>query len=212
MKELLKSYRQSLHETLEQIELLTSPVSKNARTKKGFDQSQTEKSIEMLKAAEIDIRFAIKWLEKGYQYDAHWRGIEKSDAYNLGEIAQEMPKSRTTKRLVDPYLMDYYIEDEKARRPFEMVDAEDVRADEGKEWDERLDAREKLLRKGLFEKMEQVKNSLCHIEIDILIARLQKIPQEETAQALGVSQQAVSKRIKSIKRKLAAIGIERADL
>ena len=212
MKELLKSYRQSLHETLDQIEFLTSPASENARATKGLDELQEERYIGILKAAETDIRFAIKWLEKGYQYDAHWRGVEKLDAYNLGEAIPVVPKLRTIKRLADPYLMDYYIEDERAQQPFEIVDTEDYRTDEEREWDEQLDAKEKSLRKGLFDKMEQVKNSLCHIEIDILIARLQDVPQEEMAKALGISQQAISKRFKSIKKKLAEIGIERADL
>lgn len=205
LKELLQEYRETLNQTLDQIHRIKMH-------NYAFTGDEQQEDYEILIAVEADLRHAIKWLEKGYQYDAHWRGVEKLDAYNLGEVMQEVPKLYAKRQLLDPYLMDFYVEDERAQKPFETIDNEDYRTIEDREWDERLDVQEKLIEKGLFDQMEQAKAILCHQEIAILVFHQQGISQEEMAGTLGVTQPAICQRIKSIKKKLAKIGVERIDL
>lgn len=208
MKELLETYRQTLGNTVDQIERLQYERSKAADCFEGDDYK-------VLMAVADDLEFAVQWLERGYRKDTHFRGIEKLDAYGLGEISNGVTRIKRTRNFqyaVDPYLMDYYIEDEGARQPFEDVTEEDVRTEEEKEQDEILDAKEKAIAKGLFIKLEEAQAVLTRDDIYMLLAHQQGASQEAMAQELGITRQAVAKRVKSIKKKLERIGIERADL
>ncbi|MEK5069800.1 HTH domain-containing protein [Sporosarcina sp. FSL K6-1508] len=209
MKELLKTYRNTLEDVVDQVERLRYMKS----TAEGYCES--EEDYKVLTAAAVDLEFVVQWLERGYRKDTHFRGIEKLDAYNLGEIANGVTKIKRTRsyqHAVDPYLMDYYIEDEGARLPFVNVIEEDTRTVEEKEQDEILDAKEKAIEKGLFIKLEEAQAVLSRDDIYMLLSHQQGFSQEEMGQELGITRQAVSKRIKSIRRKLESIGIERADL
>ena len=207
LKKLLKTYRESLNDTTEQIQYLLSTAYKS-----GYTADEIKEDYVLLVAIKADLEFIVKWLEMGYQHDAHWRGIEKSDAYNLGEFVASVPKIRNIKRPVNPRLIDCYFEDKRAQQFFDNVTNEDTRTIEEKEQDEILDAKEKVIKKGLFIKLEQAQQVLSPDDIYMLLAYQQGVSQEEMAEELKITQQAVSKRIKSIKKKLESIGIERTDL
>ncbi|MFY0521007.1 sigma factor-like helix-turn-helix DNA-binding protein [Lysinibacillus sp. UGB7] len=197
MKRLLQEYRETLNETVKKVNYLESPAFKSARKKKGLTATKIDEDCTILRAAESNLHFVIEWLERGFQPDAHWRGIEKNDAYYV-------------LRSYDPSMMEVLIENKQANEPYEMIDESLVSIEE-KEERERITFEDSLTRgmAGLFEKAKEM---LTREEQDILLLLQQEMPQSEIANLIGVSQQAISKRIKRIKKKLSELGIERADL
>lgn len=203
MKDLLQEYKRSLKLTRQERGILESGEISNC--------SNPEDYLEMLKAAEEDLRFAIVWIQNGYNAKSHYRGAEKKDAYHVGSNYIDSAKHYTSTSAIDPGMMEFYLSDERAQSPFINIINEDNRTIEDKELDELLDFRESL-NDEVARLLEAAKAVLSQKEIDILLFTQQGIAQEEMAEMLGISQQAISKRIQSIKKKLLKIGIERTDL
>lgn len=207
MKELLQEYKDSLQLTLHEISLLEtgrhfkSDVHKRIKDPAAY--------FEVLKAAESDLRFVIGWIEKGS--NTHYRGVEKRDAYNVGSNDFEREKKYQTIHAMDHMLMEYFIEDKQSQQPFETVINEDDRTIEEKEA-----CAETQFEMSISYGTERLYNAalkiLIPIEKQILMLHLLCKSQEEIAEMIGTTQQAVSKRIKRIKKKLLEIGIERNDL
>jgi len=76
---------------------------------KNRDLTDCEAYLNTLKAAKSDLEFVIKWLEKGYQPDAHFRGIQRNDAYYV-------------MRPHDPSIIERYMENKQANEPFDYVE------------------------------------------------------------------------------------------
>lgn len=203
MKDLLQEYKRSLKLTRQERGILESGEISNC--------ADPQEYFEMLKAAEEDLRFAIVWMQNGYNVKSHYRGAEKKNAYRIGSNYIESTKHYASTSAVDPSMMEFYLSDYRAQMPFENIINEDDRTIEDKELDELMDFRESLTDK-VAQQLEEARSSLSQREIDILLFTQQGMAQEEMAEMLGISQQAISKRIQSIKKKLLKIGIEREDL
>ncbi len=212
MKELLKEYQKTLNKNDLKIQANENRIKKikdtfqNAHAlkvslRKAIDLNKElkikEQDLVIFKAAKSDLQFTTKWIKTGIQPDAHWRGIEKNDAYYIS-------------RSYDPYMMGVLIENRQANKPFEMIE-ENFLSVEEKEEQERIRFDDSLNR-DTAELFEQAKEALTRNEIRILLFLQEERSQSEIAELIGVSQQAISKRIKSIKKKLSKIGIERDDL
>lgn len=212
MKELLKEYQKTLNKNDLKIQTNENRIKKikdtfqNAHAlkvslRKAIDLNKElkikEQDLVIFKAAKNDLQFTTKWIKTGIQPDAHWRGIEKNDAYYIS-------------RSYDPYMMGVLIENRQANEPFEMIE-ENFLSVEEKEEQERIRFDDSLNR-DTAELFEQAKEALTRNEIRILLFLQEERSQSEIAELIGVSQQAISKRIKSIKKKLSKIGIERDDL
>lgn len=99
MKDLLQEYKKTLKET-------------NRELNGGWenrDLTDCEAYLNTLKSAKGDLEFVIKWLEKGYQPDAHFRGIQRNDAYYV-------------MRSYDPSVIERYMENKQANEPFDYVE------------------------------------------------------------------------------------------
>lgn len=212
MKELLEEYNKTLNRNNLSIQFNENRIKEikdtfqNARAlkvslKKTIDLNKELKNIEqdlvIFKSAKSDLQFITAWIETGIQPDAHWRGIERNDAYYIN-------------RLYDPNMMGILIENKQANEPFEMIE-ESFSSIEEKEEHERIKFDDSLTRDRA-ELFEQAKEALTRNEIRILLFIQEGRSQSEMAKFIGVSQQAISKRIKSIKKKLSKLGIERDDL
>lgn len=212
MKELLEEYNKTLSENNRNIQFNEKRIKEikymfqNARAlkvslRKAIDLNKELKTLEqdlvIFKAARSDLQFITMWIQTGIQPDGHWRGIEKNDAYYIN-------------RLYDPYMMGVLIENKQANEPFEMVE-ESFSSVEEKEEQERIKFDDSLTRERaqLFYRAKEV---LTRNEVEILLFIQEGRSQSEMAKFIGVSQQAISKRIKSIKKKLSKLGIERDDL
>lgn len=210
LKELLESYKYTLEYTLDKIEKL-----KYLLSKKNVDEALIEKDIAIHNEMAADLSFIVEWLKNGHDKTSHYRGVEMIDAYKLKSVSAnyvEKEKLRMSKCVIEDHLMEYYVADEDATKSFESIDNEDERTTEEKEQDARLDAQEKVIKKGLLIKYEDAKRALSRDDIYMLLAHQRGATQEEMAGELNITRQAVSKRIKRIKKKLNDIGIERADL
>gem|GEM_PF-3230151 len=212
MKELLEEYNKTLNRNNLSIQFNENRIKEikdtfqNARAlkvslKKTIDLNKELKNIEqdlvIFKSAKSDLQFITAWIETGIQPDAHWRGIERNDAYYIN-------------RLYDPNMMGILIENKQANEPFEMIE-ESFSSIEEKEEHERIKFDDSLTRDRA-ELFEQAKEALTRNEIRILLFIQEGRSQSEMAKFIGVSQQAISKRSKSIKKKLSKLGIERDDL
>jgi len=212
LKELLKEYRKTLNKNDLDIQSNENRIKKikdtfqNAHAlkvslRKAIELNKELKSKEqdlvIFKAAKSDLQFTTKWIKTGVQPDAHWRGIERNDAYYIN-------------RPYDPLMMGILIENKQANEPFEMVE-ESFSSVEEKEEQERIKFDDSLTRERA-QLFYQAKEVLTRNEIEILLFIQEGRSQSEMAKFLGVSQQAISKRIKSIKKKLSKLGIERDDL
>jgi len=212
LKELLEEYNKTLNRNNLSIQFNENRIKEikdtfqNARAlkvslKKTIDLNKELKNIEqdlvIFKSAKSDLQFITAWIETGIQPDAHWRGIERNDAYYIN-------------RLYDPNMMGILIENKQANEPFEMIE-ESFSSIEEKEEHERIKFDDSLTRDRA-ELFEQAKEALTRNEIRILLFIQEGRSQSEMAKFIGVSQQAISKRSKSIKKKLSKLGIERDDL
>lgn len=212
MKELLDEYNKTLRKNNKDIQRVEKRIEaiketfKNARTfkislRKSVDLSKELKilgpDLLIFKAAKSDLQFITAWIETGIQPNGHWRGIEKNDAYYIN-------------RPYDPQMMGVLIENKQANEPFEMIE-ECFSSVEEKEEQERIRFEDSLTR-NTAELFEKAKGMLTRNEIKILLFIQEDRSQSEMAELIGVSQQAISKRIKCIKKKLSTLGIERDDL
>lgn len=212
MKELLEEYNKTLSENNLNIQFNEKRIKEiqytfqNAHAlkislRKAIDLNKEFKNLEqdlvIFKAARSDLQFITTWIKTGIQPDGHWRGIEKNDAYYIN-------------RPYDPQMMGILIENKQANEPFEMVEESFSNVEE-KEEQERIRFDDSLTR-DTAELFEQAKEALTRNEIKILLFIQENRSQSEMAKLIGVSQQAISKRIKSIKKKLSKLGIERDDL
>lgn len=212
MKELLKEYNKTLSETNLNIQfnekrvkeikyMLQNAHALKVSLRKAIDLNKELKSLDsdlmIFKAARSDLQFITTWIETGIQPNGHWRGIEKNDAYYI-------------KRLYDPQMMGVLIENKQANEPFEMIE-ESFSSVEEKEEHECIRFDDSLTRDRA-KLFYQAKEALTRNEIKILLFIQEGRSQSEMAKFIGVSQQAISKRIKSIKKKLSKLGIERDDL
>lgn len=187
LKDLLQEYKKTLKATNREL---------NGGWK-NRDLTDCEAYLNTLKAAKSDLEFVVKWLEKGYQPDAHFRGIQRNDAYYV-------------MRSYDPSIIERYIENKQANEPYE--DFEKVfECLEDKEEYERICFEDALTweEAKLF---EQAKSVLRNDEKELLILLIQGESQEQIAKYMGVSRPAIFKRIRLIKKKLSKLGIERIDL
>ncbi len=149
------------------------------------DLKDCEEYLNTLKAAKRDLEFVVKWLEKGYQPDAHFRGIHRNDAYYL-------------MRPYDPSIIERYIENKQINKAF-------GEKNEHQYIDEKIDWETQHL-------LEQATAILRKDECHLLELLSRGESQQRIAEIFCVSQQAISKRIKVVKRKLLKLGIERVDL
>lgn len=99
LKKLLQEYKKSLKEVNR--ELNGGWKERNLTDVEGYCRT--------FRAMKSDLEFVIKWLEKGYQPDAHYRGIERNDAYYV-------------MRPHDPAILERYMENKQANAPFEFVE------------------------------------------------------------------------------------------
>lgn len=201
----MQEYTKSLHETKRKMCDIETLINKRgAIFKNALNENDVrtidglQRDYEILKDVVSDLRFVISWIKKGFQPNAHYRGIERNDAYYI-------------MRPYDPSILERYIENKQAGEPYEDVEEEVYGNQKEKEEKQRIAFEEKLTRE-MAELLEKAKDKLTRNEKDILLLLEQKKPQSEIAQMVGVSQQAVSKTIKRIKKKLQELGIERDDL
>lgn len=212
MKELLEEYNKTLSETninvqskekrIKEIKyMLQNAHALKVSLRQAIDLNKELKILDpdlvIFKAAKSDLQFITTWIETGIQPNGHWRGIEKNDAYYIN-------------RLYDPQMMGVLIENKQANEPFEMIE-DSFSSVEEKEEHERIRFDDSLTRDRA-KLFYQAKEALTRNEIKILLFIQEGRSQSEMAKFIGVSQQAISKRIKSIKKKLSKLGIERDDL
>lgn len=188
MKELLQEYKKTLKLTRAELRSIEND---------SFKYNDADAYYEVLKASEKDLQFAIAWIEKGFQPDAHYRGVQRNDAYYV-------------MRPYDPSIIERYIENLQANESYELIDKDFANHYEKREH-ERIMFEENTPNETL-ELLERAKSTLRSSELDLLKLLQQGKSQSEIAGLIGVSQQAVSKRCKAIKKKLLKLGIERSDL
>lgn len=157
-----------------------------------------QRDYEILKDVASDLRFAISWMKKGFQPNAHYRGIERNDAYYV-------------MRPYDPSILERYIENKQAGEPYEDVEEGVYGSQEEKEEMQRIAFEESMTRETA-ELLERVKVTLTRDEREVLLQLHKKTPQREIAEMVGISQPGIIKMIRRIKKKLQELEIERDDL
>lgn len=170
MKELLKEYKKTLKQT--RIEL--------NRLEKGeaFNYAAPEEKYEFLKTVETDLRFVISWLEKGYQVDAHFRGIQRNDAYYV-------------MRPYDPSIIERYVENRQAHHSFEYVEESYSSIEEMQE-QKRIEFEDSLSKEKMVA-IRKAKQVLSDFEMQVVLLSEQGRSVREIADMLSVNRMKVQR-------------------
>ena len=139
-----------------------------------------------LKAAKSDLEFVIKWLEKGYQPNAHFRGIERNDAYYV-------------MRPHDPSIIERYIENKQANKAFEYVEESYASVEEMQE--QKRIAFEDALSSEKMAAIRKAKKELDEFEMQVVLLSEQGRSVREIGEMLDVNHMKVQRTKNKCRRK-----------
>lgn len=182
MKELLKEYKKTLKQTRNQIRDLENDAA--------FKYADPQALYEFLKAAQTDLQFAIAWIEKGYQPDAHYRGVQRNDAYYV-------------MRPYDPSIIERYIENDQARGAYEFIEESYENVEEMQE-QKRIEFEESLSKEKLCA-IHKAKRILDDFEMQVVLLSEQGRSVREIAEMLGVSHMKIQRTKKTCRKKFEGI-------